>query len=305
MLPDDPAQLIAGKDYGPEGTAQRYLTALLIGAPHYGYNKSWPLSERGVLFTRLLHEATFGPAPEDDPRFVNELEFRDRTAVDHGWLWPSLVFLVELKTDRRSHTPGQLAGYLDRAREEYPGRQVNLMYVTPPMTVADPDHMPADCQYGLMPWPAVLPVARETWGESDDPREQRCLSLLHEHLARVGALTEAQPRPRPRRAPEEPLPAEWAEVLVAAVERAGEAAAGRRVAVVVPPVLTDGAEFVERLEQLRRGLRHALDAHPDPALRQVTIWRWTGSGGRAYTEAGRTAGVELRLTPPPHSRRRG
>jgi hypothetical protein len=67
VLPDDPAELIAGKDYGSEGTAQRYLCALLIDGSMYGYNKSWPLSERGVRFVARMYSRSFGTAPAGAP----------------------------------------------------------------------------------------------------------------------------------------------------------------------------------------------------------------------------------------------
>lgn len=53
MLPDDPADMIAGKNYGSEGTAQRYLCALLINGPSYGYHKSGLLHERVTGWVRL------------------------------------------------------------------------------------------------------------------------------------------------------------------------------------------------------------------------------------------------------------
>lgn len=74
MLPEDPADLVVGKKYGSEGTAQRYLCALMINGPSYGYNKTWPLSDRGVRFVAALYEATFGTPPVGIPQFWNELD---------------------------------------------------------------------------------------------------------------------------------------------------------------------------------------------------------------------------------------
>jgi hypothetical protein len=49
MLPDNPHDLIAGKDYDSEGIAQRYLTALQIGGPEYGYIDGDPLQVRDAV----------------------------------------------------------------------------------------------------------------------------------------------------------------------------------------------------------------------------------------------------------------
>ncbi len=91
MLPDDPADLISGKNYGSEGTAQRYLCALLINGVAYGYNKSWALSERGVQFVSQMYSPSFGSAPPGARAFWNEsdllaVDAEDKHAVDFAFL---------------------------------------------------------------------------------------------------------------------------------------------------------------------------------------------------------------------------
>jgi len=147
MLPDDPTALIAGKDYGSEGTAQRYLCALLISGPGYGYHKSWPLSERGARFVSQLYSRSFGSPQAGAPQFWNEMNLLavdadDKHAVDYAFLWPRVHFLVELKTLGGSHRPGQLAEYLLRARHHNPEPTIDLLYLTHPMAAASPDHLP-------------------------------------------------------------------------------------------------------------------------------------------------------------------
>jgi hypothetical protein len=147
MLPDNPHDLIDGKDYGSEGIAQRYLTALHIGGPEYGYNKSWPLTARGTQFIEALYERAFGPPPRGAPAYWNEMNLRavnasDEQALDFGYIWPSVRFLVELKTLGRSHRAGQLAEYLRRAKHDNPGQTIDLLYVTHPVTYAVPGVIP-------------------------------------------------------------------------------------------------------------------------------------------------------------------
>lgn len=306
MLPDDPAQLTAGKNYGSEGTAQRYLCALLIDGREYGYHKSWPVSERGVRFVARLHSRSFSTTPDGAPQFWNEMNLLavdadDKQAVDYAFLWQQVSFLVELKTLGGSHRPGQLAEYLLRARHHNPEKAIDLLYLTQPMLAASPEPLPERCRYAHISWPEVLEIADGVWGDSDDPREVRCLTLLREHLEAEGALAEvAVPaRSTSRRRPEAaaPLPEEWQRVVDRAVVAAGQAAAGEKVAVVVPPDLVRDPAIVNRLEQVKLDLEARIAASAE--LAGVKVWRWkSGTSQRAYTEAGALAGFELRLSPP-------
>jgi hypothetical protein len=258
VLPDDPADLILGKKYGSEGTAQRYLCALLINGSSYGYHKSWALTERGGRFVAGLYSRRFGSAPPEAPQFWNEMNLRavdadDEHAVDFGFIWPQVHFLVELKTLGSSDRPGQLAEYLLRARHHSPNQAIDLLYLTQPMTAATPDDMPERCRFAHMTWLEALDLADSVWGDSDDPREVRCLGLLRDHLDREGALAVA-PVPRrkgtkSRAVAAEDLPPEWQQVVAGAVAAALQAAAGRRMAVDVPVSLVTENGGVKRLLQ--------------------------------------------------------
>lgn len=304
MLPDDPADLISGKDYGSEGTAQRYLCALLICGPAYGYNKSWPLTERGARFVTALYSQAFGRPPAGPPRSWNEMNLRaagadDEQAVDYGFIWPDVHFLVELKTLGGSHRPGQLAEYLVRARHHNPGTAIDLLYLTQPMPAASPHDMPERCRFAHLTWRDALDVADAVWGDSNDPREMHCLALLKKHLEQEGALTSvsASTTTPHREVVADDLPAEWQQVLDRAVQAASDAAAGKRTAVEVPLGLAVAGDFAARLRQVKRLLEQRIDG--DLELAGVKVWQWkTQTGGRAYTEAGDRIGLELRLTPP-------
>ena len=74
----------------------------------------------------------------------NELNLRaagaeDEQAVDYGFIWPDVHFLVELKTLGGSHRPGQLAEYLLRARYTVPAQRLIPLYLTQPMSAASPE----------------------------------------------------------------------------------------------------------------------------------------------------------------------
>lgn len=306
MLPDDPAELIESKDYGSEGTAQRYLCALLINGPAYGYHKTWPLSERGARFVARLYRHSFGALPTDAPIFWNEMNLRavdadDDHAVDYAFLWPDIQFLVELKTLGGSHRPGQLAEYLRRARHHNPEQAIDLLYLTQPMVAATPDDMPERCRYAHTDWPEAMAIAEDVWGDSEDPREKRCVTLLRDHLAAEGALAElgASSRSTKRAGATiaDDLPESWRRVLDGAVLAAAAAAGGRRTAVEVPLNLVAEELFESRLAAVKTLLEAKIAASSD--LEGVKVWWWRSSTkGRAYTEAGAQAGMELRLSPP-------
>jgi len=306
VLPDDPAQLIAGKNYGSEGVAQRYLCALLTRQPQYGYHRSWPLSQRGVHFVARLYSRAFSSAPSGAPQFWNEMNLLavdadDKHAVDYAFLWKKVHFLVELKTLGGSHRPGQLAEYLLRARHHNPEPAIDLLYLTQPMLAAIPDDIPERCRYAHMNWPEALEIADAVWGGSGDHREIRCLTLLREHLQTEGALAAASVSPtstRPRRSlARAELPEDWLRVVDEAVVTAAQAAAGGKIAIEIPMELLADPLFVERLEQVKQLLEIRIAASPE--LAGVKVWRWkANTGGWAYTATGARAGFELRLSPP-------
>ena len=160
--------------------------------------------------------------------------------------------------------------------------------------------MPERCHFAHLTWLDALEVADTAWANTDDFREARCLTLLKEHLAFTGALTKvAAPTTRRRQAVAavDDLPAEWQEVLDAAVQAAMTSARGRRMAVEVPLGLALASDSAASLERIKVLLEDRIQR--DIELAGVKVWQWTSrTGGRAYTEAGDRMGRELRLTPP-------
>ena len=186
MLPDDPADLIAGKNYGSEGTAQRYLCALLIDGPEYGYHKSWPLSERGVQFRgsavlALIRHRTRRRAPVLERDELARCRCRRPQAVDYGFLWPKVTSWSSSRRLGGSHRPGQLArvsaqGSPSQSRAgDRPALPHSADVGRPPRSHA-----------GALPirahrWPDVLEIANTVWGGSVDPRRfaaSRCFASI-------------------------------------------------------------------------------------------------------------------------------
>jgi hypothetical protein len=127
-----------------------------------------------------------------------------------------------------SHRPGQLTEYLVRARHHNPGPGIDLLYLTQPMTAAAaPDGMPERCRFAHLTWLEDLEVADEVRGDSEDPRDVRCLALLRDRLSQEGALAAGQALKSRTAAGEavvsNDLPVEWEQVPDGAVQAAAQA----------------------------------------------------------------------------------
>ena len=169
------------------------------------------------------------------------------------------------------------------------------------MLTAVPDHVPEGCRYAHIGWPEALEIASAVWGVSDDLREVRCLTLLREHLEAERALA---PMPvRTTTVSSSPttvlhdLPREWRRVADQGFASATQSAAGKKVAIDVPPALLEDDAFEDRLAAVKLLLESWIAAAPE--LAGVKIWWWRSTTrGNAYTETGARAGLELRLSPP-------
>ena len=116
---------------------------LIVGGPYPKWNTRSRPSPAGERFLAALQELSFGTAEwADGPAFVDEFELAKRHdgeaggAPDWAVLWPERVWLVELKTERSSHRPGQIPGYFELARHHHPACAVDITYLTPPLSPA-------------------------------------------------------------------------------------------------------------------------------------------------------------------------
>lgn len=82
------------------------------------------------------------PWPGDVLVFADEFDLPARFDGERGrgpdWavLWPDLVWIVELKSERGSHQHDQIPAYFALCRHHYAACQVWLTYLTPPATYA-------------------------------------------------------------------------------------------------------------------------------------------------------------------------
>jgi hypothetical protein len=288
----EPASLWATTRLGREEYVQKLLATLVLGEEARGWNVPRPASERGAEFLRALHAATFDGTPDADPVFVDEFELPARTRderagwPDHAVIWPDRLFIIELKTERRSHRRDQLSHYLRLAAHHHPNIDVDLLYLTPTMEAAPPTPLPARSRYAHWHWPSAYALVREVWATTPIAWEAAIVDHLETWIRDVEAGS-----PLPERALPEPPAADvdWLK-LAAAVQRDGQQRAGELT-------VTDP----EELEALRVELRDELRTGPtidETAVTHVMPWLWHAetSGGQPLTELGAVTGYELRLS---------
>lgn len=295
---ETPAQLLARLRLGREEFCQRLLTSLILHGPYPKWNSRSTAGPAGLSFLRQLHELSFGsPWPGDGLVFVDEFELPPRHdtkqggSPDYGLLWGGHVWMIELKTEKGSHRRGQLPAYFDLAHHHYPDAQVDLTYLTPPMT-ASLDPPGAWARYSHITWDAVVPLVRSVWPSGTAPGQQEVIEGLIDLLSR---LDEPASQWRASVAPvTAPVPP--------AVER-DPVAEGLQLA---EETATDGEQRgldflpadLEDLMGVRLQIRDALAAAPAGSpMRHVMPWLWRPeSGGAPMTAAGRENGMELRLS---------
>jgi hypothetical protein len=292
---------------GREEFTQRLLTCLILGRVERGWNIRREPSAAGASFLRQLHSLAFDAhsTPHDPPLFVDELELPKRSDSepsgwpDYGVVWPERLFIVELKTERRSHRPAQIPYYLELARHWHSGRHVDLLYLTPTMPVVTTPACGHRQRAVHLTWLDVAPLVAAVW-ESSDIREERTIATYLRDLIE-SIETAALQAPRPAAPPVQPSPAEPLPPASGSDVDNGLrlAAETERDAVqrALPAELDDPAD----LDSLRLELRQRLVTAPTVdgvVLRHVLPWLWRAqtSGGRAMTEAGDHCGYEVRLS---------
>ena len=136
---EDPAALRRRLKLGREEFCQRLITTLIVGGSYPRWNSRSRPTPQGERFLALLFDLAGHDGWQPDPTFVDELELRPRHDDERGgapdWavLWADRTWLIELKTEAGSHRPGQLPLYADLGRHHFPGTEVLIGYVTPPL----------------------------------------------------------------------------------------------------------------------------------------------------------------------------
>lgn len=295
---ETPAELLARLRLGREELCQRLLTTLLLHGPYPRWNTRSVLAPEGAAFLCDLYERCFSDVwPSATPVFVDEFELPPRHeaekggAPDYGVLWDDRVWMLELKTEKASHRPGQVPGYFELAHHHYPHSRIDLTYITPPM---EAPHQPAAdwARYSQVTWDSLAGLLRAHWAAPTAPGQQEvvdgllaAIDSLHmepaEWRATLPVTSETGPVRDARDLVDEAL------ALASATARDG----AQRAVDFLPADLDDLLAF--RLE-----VRERLAGSPAGSpLRRVMPWIWRpASTGRPLTAAGRAVGMELRLS---------
>jgi hypothetical protein len=293
MSVERPDALLARLKLGREEFCQRLLTSLILDGPYPKWNSRSTPSSAGFTFLQKLWNASFDdPWPDDTGVFVDELELLPRHederggAPDYAVLWPDLVWLIELKTERTSHRRGQIPAYFDLGRYHHPTCRIFLTYLTPP------HDYPYEVQnewerYAHLTWPEAATLIEQTWGDVDN----------EDWRAVAGGLLDALDNLELR-------PSEWRAQLAKATtqpETAIEAALALAEQTAVDGVhraLEWRAPDLEALLALRLAVRATLAGSDSSSpLRHVMPWLWRPeSTGSPLTASGRNRGFELRLS---------
>lgn len=115
MLYEGPRAMLSRLRIGREEFCQRLITTLILAGTYPKWNlRSTPSSE-GVGFLEELDRLSFGESRwAEGAVFVDEFELPPRVESEQGgypdWavIFPDRLWLIELKTERGSHRPGQL-----------------------------------------------------------------------------------------------------------------------------------------------------------------------------------------------------
>jgi hypothetical protein len=296
---EDIRRVVTSRKLWREESLQLVLTSLIVGGiyPRWG-TRSKP-TVRGAEFLRRLHVLVFGEehgSPFDV--FVDEFELPRRHEGERsGWpdwavLWSDRVWMIELKTEARSHRPDQLPHYLDLGAHHYPHAAIDLTYLTGPLDKPPPE-VRARQRYHHIVWTDVLPLIEEIWRD-DEPAAVAYADAAGELIASLAtpwtewhagwmaeaAIVAASSEPAVARK-------ELWELIVATAEDGNQRAMDARI------------ESGESLEDVREQARELIIGAPaGSAAKHVLPWIWSSqtSGGRPLTSAGEQIGAELRLS---------
>ena len=296
MVYETPTELANRLRLGREALLQRLLTSLILDGPYPRWNTRSMASPDGIVFLRSLWELSgFGGWPSAEVVFVDEFDLPRRTdderggAPDYAVLCNDRLWMIELKTEAASHRRDQIPSYFELARHHHPGLQLEVTYLTPPLSV-DPTPQVLAGRFAHVTWDQVAPLITASWPEPTAPGQQQVVDGLIDAIARLPEPPSEyldSLRTAPAMEPTVPDPA-----------RQGLSAAEATAADGQQRALDHAASDLEDLQALRLELRDALAASPpDSPLRRVRPWLWaTATGGRPMTAAGELTGAELRFS---------
>lgn len=296
---EDLRRVLARRKLGREESLQLVLTCLIVGGVYPAWGTRSKPTARGAEFLQRLHVLVFGQDPASPcDVFVDEFELpRRHEAERSGWpdwavLWPDRVWMVELKTEARSHRPDQLPHYLDLGVHHYPQAAIDLTYLTGPLDKPAPALRPGQ-RYRHLVWTEVLPLVEEVWAD-DEPAARVYVEGARDLITSLGT-------------PWTEWRAGWMAEVAKEIEANESGLSRDGLWELIVATADDGKqraadalmESGESLEDLRDRARDLIIAAPaGSVIRHVLPWIWSSqtSGGRPLTSAGERLGAELRLS---------
>jgi hypothetical protein len=302
MTYESPRTLLSRLKLGREEFCQRLLTMLILGAPYPRWNTRHEASPRGERFLESLYRLSFDPDSwPGHGLFVDELDMPARhedekgCAPDQAVLWSNGLWMIELKTETKSHRPKQIPSYFEFAHHHYPGCFIDLTYLTPPLK-APFSPTGVDDRYSHVTWIEVAELIREVWGSTVAGDERELVQGLLDAIKNMLEETPSELRARVTGLSAASLPQE--ELREHQVQRVALALAKLTAADGKQRAVDYRASDLEELQALRLVLRDSLCSGPEGSeLRYIRPWLWRfESGGDALTDAGAELGYELRLS---------
>lgn len=293
---EEPTDFLRRRNEGREGFCQTLTTTLAVGGVYPRWGTENALTDEGTVFFQGLDKMSFGASEwTAQPVFVDEITLPkrhdDELSASPDWtlIFEDRVWMIELKTERSSHRANQLPHYLDLAAHHYPGRTIDVTYLTGPLTKPAP-RLREGHRYVHLTWDAVLHLYEQAWGETDDTRVRRYLDVLNSALTSLSlpwqewrtAFVGTPVAVAPVR---DPLSEALELTHATALDKAQRA-------------LDYPAPGVQDLHDLRLEVRDAIKSEPpESPLKHVRPWVWTPhSLGTPMTTSGRDRGAELRLS---------
>jgi len=223
--------------------------------------------------------------------FVDEFDLPRLTeeerggAPDYAVLWPTRIWLIELKTEPGSHRRDQLPSYFRLGAHHHPGMPIDITYLTPEMKVADPEIV-APNRYAHVTWQQVAGLVEGVWADVSPTEGGEVRDRLLETINQLATPV-----------------ATWRQALTGVDVVDDDLPQAMRL---IEATADDGQQraldaeltSLEALQQLRLDVRRSIAQTPDgDPRRRVLPWLWTpASGGVPLTSAGRITGYELRLS---------
>jgi hypothetical protein len=198
---------------------------------------------------------------------------------------------------------------LELAEHHHPSKPVDLLYITPTMTVASPEPLPDRARYAWLPWTEVASLLLEVWYPTGT-WEQIVAKRLVWWIGQCEAAAPLPVREAPPSVPAGPVsesnrpvrptPEYWPKAKEEAMDDPLLLARHVQLDGKERAIETDESD-PEDVERLRLELRDQLLAGPIVDGTRIThvrpwLWRRATSGGRPLSAQGAETGYEIRLS---------